>query len=78
MNKNEITNYIADSNYRHLPQEVFEKYGWIVLATPVLMHIIDKTYDMVMAQLIMQNEYELSTNPKTSDVSLKKMIILNS
>ena len=78
MNKNEITNYIADSKSWNLPQEVFEKYGWIVLATPILTHIIDKIHDIAMAQLIMKNGYELSTNPKTSDVAIKKINILNS
>ncbi len=78
MSRNDVAIKAASNNIQQLPQEVLVKYGWIVLATPVLMHLINKAYDFALAKEVMANNYELSVNPKTSDVCLTKQLALTS
>lgn len=44
-----------------MPKEVINKFGWILLVTPVVFHAIDKYFNFVMMREIMSNGYECSS-----------------
>lgn len=76
MSRDDVAIKVTANNIQQLPQEVLVKYGWIVLATPVFMHLINKAYDFALAKEVMANNYEFCVSAKTSDVCLKKQLAL--
>lgn len=49
---------------------VFEKYGWIIFFTPVLVYAADKVTDVISKAI--DNEYNLNIDFKNGQFSLTK------
>ena len=53
-----------------IPAEVLNKYGWIILFTPVAVYAVDKISDLIT--IAIEKGYSLNINSEKVQISLDK------